>query len=148
MKSFVPLIILLTTMSCSNKSLLKELKHTQDELTLAKATIESLNTQIEPEGKFVHIVFLKTKPDVDLVALAAEIKKLENIEVVKDLQYGAFEDLQDARAMSEYNFIMEMSFDHKADYQQYQKHPIHLRLKENTKSFVAAPPVTYDYLKN
>jgi hypothetical protein len=147
MKSFILSIILLTSVGC-NTALQKELKNAQDELVLAKGTIETLNGQIEPEGKLVHFVFLKTKPDADLVALATEIKKLESIEIVKDLQYGAYQELHDIRALSNYTFVMEMSFDNEADYQLYQKHPIHLALKENTKAFLVGPPDTYDYLKN
>jgi len=40
-----------------------------------------------------------------------------------------------------------MSLKNEKAYQDYQKHPIHLALKENTKQYMAGPPVTYDFVK-
>jgi len=146
-KELILLPVLATFIQCSNPSTPGELSKIKDELNTAKSTIENLKSQIEPEGNLVHIVFFKTKPKADLAALGRAIKKLEGIEVVKDLQYGAFENLEDQRALSNYTMMMEMSFDNKSDYQTYQKHAIHLKLKEEVKSFLAAPPATYDYIK-
>ncbi len=95
----------------------------------------------------VHLIFFKLKPEADIAFLAKEIQKLENIDVVKDLQHGAFEDLGDKRALSEYQYFMEMSFVDKAAYKLYQKHPLHLKLKEKAKPMLAGPPAAYDYMK-
>lgn len=147
MKNIGIIILLLCLIGCSNSDNQKALKQMKEELSLAKSTIERLNSQIEPEGDLVHVVFFKTKPEADIVALGKEIEKLKAIEVIKDLQYGAFENLEDQRALSDYSMMLEMSFDNKVDYQTYQKHPIHLQLKENAKAFLAGPPATYDYMK-
>lgn len=133
--------------SCTDTATQDELSKVKSELATAKAKISELESSIEPEGDLVHVVFFKVKSDADEAALVAEIKKLEEIEEVMDLEVGPFEDLQDTRALSEYSVMMEMSFADEAAYQTYQKHPIHLKLKENAKPFLAGPPATYDFVK-
>ena len=133
--------------SCSNSAIQNELETAKKELDSANEAIESLKSQIEEEGDLVHLVFLKLKPDADQAATIAEIKKLESIEEVKDLEVGPFEDLGDARALTEYSILMQMSFADTTAYQNYQKHPIHLALRENLKSVLAGPPATYDFMK-
>ena len=133
--------------SCSDSALQGDIKKLKDELSEARTTIENLKGQIESEGELVHVVMFKLKPETDQGALLREIKKLEEIEQVKDLEVGTFEDLGDKRALSDYDMTMTMSFDSKADYEIYQKHPIHLALKGYVTPMVAGPPATYDFLK-
>jgi len=146
MKQFLifPLLLLF---ACNSSSVQDELAKVKQQLALANEKISQLETQIEPEGDLVHLVFFRIKPDADRAALVAEIKKLKDIEGVMDLEIGPFEDLGDDRALSEYNMLMQMSFAGKAAYESYQKHPIHLNLKENTGLFMAGPPATYDFMK-
>jgi len=148
MKFQIILLLLFFLSSCSDTAVQEELSKTKVALKEAYTTIDQLKNQIEPEGELVHLVFFKTKPDVDLKSLFVAIEKLKEIEVVKDLQVGPFENLGDQRALSEYTVLMEMSFDHKAAYEKYQAHPIHLALKESLGKYLAGPPATYDYLKN
>ncbi|MDF1864785.1 MAG: Dabb family protein [Saprospiraceae bacterium] len=112
---------------------------------LASANKELMNLQSNDAKQLVHIVLLKLKEDVDKPALINEIKKLENIEEVKNLNIGAFQDLGDARAMSDYEIVLSMEFEAEEAYQTYQAHEIHLKLKENIGKYLAGPPVTYDY---
>ncbi len=133
--------------SCADTATQDELAKVKSELETAKTKISELESNIEPEGDLVHVVFFKVKPDADEAALVTEIKKLEGIKEVMDLEVGPFEDLEDARALSEYSVMMEISFADEAAYQTYQKHPIHLTLKENVKAFLAGPPATYDFVK-
>jgi stress responsive alpha/beta barrel protein len=95
----------------------------------------------------VHIVLLKVKENVDSKKLIEEIEKLNGIPGLINLEVGTFKDLGDTRALSAYSIIIQMRFENEKDYQTYQQHPIHLRLKENTKSYLASPPSTYDYWK-
>lgn len=134
-------------LSCSNNKLETDLANLQQELATANEKINQLQSQIEPEGELVHLVFFKIKPDADQTALVAEIKKLENIQEVMDLEVGPYENLGDTRALSDFTMLMQMSFANKAAYENYQKHPIHLALKENTGQFMAGPPATYDFIK-
>ena len=147
MRNTLFLLLLSALMSCSNATMQEELKRIENELATSNATIEDLKSQIEPEGNLVHVVLFKLKPDADLDAVIAEVKKLESIEGVKDLEVGLFEDLGDDRALSDYNMMMEMSFDDAEAYRKYQAHPVHLALKGNIKSMLAGPPATYDYMK-
>jgi len=133
-------------LSCSNK-LETDLANLQQELATATEKIKQLQSEIEPEGKLVHLVFFKISADADQSAFVAEIKKLEKIEGVMDLEVGPFEDLGDPRALATYTMLMQMSFADKKAYDRYQKHPIHLALKENIGQFMAGPPATYDFIK-
>jgi len=144
---YVLIICLLTCLSCTNTSVQQELKIVKQELATAQEKINNLEAQIEPEGELVHLVLFKVKSDADQTVLVSEVKKLETIEEVMDLEIGPFEDLGDERALSDYSMLMQMSFANKATYETYQKHPIHLALKEKLGQFMAGPPITYDYMK-
>ena len=132
---------------CSNPQLEKEVEALKKELSEAEAAIVELNSQTTQEGELVHMVFLKVKPDTDQAALMDEMKKLAEIEGVQDFAVGPFENLGDARALSEYALVMEMSFADSAAYGVYQKHPTHLNLRENLGQYLAGPPATFDYIK-
>ncbi len=136
----------MTLVACTNSSLQSELETVQNELTTARETIAELSAPANETGELVHIVLFKVKPDADQAAFIAEIKKLAEIETVRKLEVGPYEDMGDARALSDYGVIMEMTFADKAAYESYQKHPIHLALKDNTMSFLAGPPATYDFV--
>ena len=141
------LFSLLLFFACADTQVQTELSIVKQQLATANEKINQLQAQIEPEGELVHLVLFKVKPDADQAALVAEVKKLEGIQEVMDLEIGPFEDLGDARALSDYTMLMQMSFADKAAYENYQKHPIHLALKENTGQFMAGPPATYDFVK-
>lgn len=136
----------MTLIACTNSSLQSELETAQSELAVAKATIEELKAEAGGAGALVHIVLFKVKPDADREAFIAEIKKLKEIEAVRELEVGPYEDMGDTRALSDYGVIMEMTFADKNAYENYQKHPVHLALKDNTMSFLAGPPATYDFV--
>ena len=144
---YLSFFFILIIASCSDSAVQEELSKIQSELDAAKTTISELKEAIEPEGDLVHLVFFKVKANADQAAFIAEIKKLEDIEEVMDLEVGPFEDLGDARALSDYSLMMQMSFADSTAYQNYQKHPIHLALKDNTKQYMAGPPATYDFVK-
>lgn len=144
---YLYLLSCLVIFACTNTQVHDELNVTKQNLAAATEKIKQLEGQIEPEGELVHLVFFQVKPDADQAALVAEVKKLASIKEVMDLEIGPFEDLGDARALTGYTMLMQMSFVDKAAYERYQKHPIHLALKENTGSFMAGPPATYDFMK-
>lgn len=127
-------------------TLQQQLSEKTTALQQAQATIDNLK---ETKGKqLVHTVYLKLKPGLsgkENLALVAEISKLNGIEVVNNLEYGVFQDVGDARALSEYGLVMQMSFDNMDDYHSYQANEIHLNLKEQLGQYLAGPPATYDY---
>lgn len=134
-------------MSCSDNTLQQELEATRQELEAAKMTLSELQTRTAGESTLVHIVLFQLKPDADGQAFMAELKKLGEIAAIRELEIGRFEDLGDARALSDYSVIVEMSFADTAAYREYQQHPIHLALKDNTLAFLSGPPATYDFTK-
>ncbi|MEO0338154.1 MAG: Dabb family protein [Bacteroidota bacterium] len=142
---FLGLVLLF--LGCNDAAVQQELEVAKQELTKAQQQIDSLTQLVEPEGDLVHVVYFKLKSDVDQSAFIAEVKKMATIDGVMDLEIGPFEDLGDARALSAYSMMMQMSFVDKAAYEAYQQHPTHLALKENTQAMMAGPPATYDFFK-
>lgn len=136
MRYFISLL-LLTAICCSSCTKPTKIQKTE----FVKTEFNQHNT-----APLVHIVLLKVKENAAIDELILEIQKLSAIPEVKNLEVGTFKDLGDTRALSEYAVLMQMRFENEPDYQVYQKHPIHLALKENTKLYLAGPPVTYDYL--
>jgi len=116
--------------------------------------VENKETNVSNESvKFnlIHCVLLNLKNDItpnDLSALKSEIKELEKIEVLRELEIGEFKNLDDPRAMSQLELIFTMAFKDDQDYQTYQNHPIHLELKSKVGKYLEGPPVTYDYLRD
>jgi len=152
MKNLLLLIVLIIISSCTSSTLQTELDKVQAALVTTKADLAKAQTVVnnlekEASGQLVHLVFFKVKTDADLSELVKEVKQLQAIEEVLDLEVGPFEDLGDTRALTEYSMLMQMSFVDKVAYETYQKHPIHLALKEKLGAFLVAPPATYDFIK-
>jgi len=118
------------------ENLKKNLAQVQKELATLKAN---------QDHQIVHVVYFKLKPDANSAALIKEIKKIAAIEGLEELEVGTFKDLKDKRALSEFGVVMQMGFDTEAAYQAYQKHPLHIELKNNVGQYLAGPPVTYDF---
>ena len=129
--------------SCSQKALEAELASTKKALSDAKTKL----TALETKGDLVHVVYFDLKETANISQFIIEIEKLREIEVIQSLEIGTFKDLGDQRALSEYELVMQMSFKDSAAYQIYQNHPIHLQLKATAKSVLAAPPATYDFVR-
>lgn len=144
---YISLFLLTLFVACTDTAVRKELQLTQKQLIEAQAALSELEAATAETGKLVHIVLFKLKPEVDEGTVIAEIKKLEEIPEIEELEVGPFQDLGDPRALSDYPLIMEMSFQDESAYQKYQAHPTHLALKEQLGALLAGPPVTYDYMK-
>ena len=95
--------------------------------------------------RLVHLVWFKMKEGFDHDAFVKKLQKLDDIEVVNDFEVGNFANLEDPRAMSDFELVLQMSFESEADYRKYQSHPLHLQLKKEIGGFLNGPPVTYDY---
>ena len=92
-----------------------------------------------------HLVLFKAKSEDDAQKLVSELSALGKIDEVKSIEVGRFLDLEDARALSDYQVILNVTFENKAEYATYQSHDIHLAVKENVKKHLSGPPVSYDY---
>ena len=140
--------------ACSpNAAVQQELEKVKAEMAKTQAALEQANAELEDlqssgQNLLVHVVYFRLKKDLsdqEKAAFVKEVKTLEQIEEVQNLLVGPFEDLDDARALSEYNMVMQMAFSSKEDYDNYQKHPVHLALKGNLPKYFAGSPATYDF---
>lgn len=145
MKILLFLLIAFGAMACNNHGPHVEIEKAKAELAQAQLKIKKLTE--EESGRITHIVFFNLKADADENSFISEIKKLNEINEVKDLEVGPYKDLGDSRAMNEFDVVMEMSFKDEAAYRNYQAHPIHKNLKNFAKGSLESAPVTYDYTK-
>ncbi|NET33485.1 MAG: Dabb family protein [Cyanothece sp. SIO1E1] len=125
----------------------EELATSKEKIAALESELTNLKAEEDKDAPLVHIVLFNLKEDADQAALIAEIKKLEAIEEIQDLEVGPYENLGDDRALSDYELIMQMSFVNNEAYQAYQQHPVHLTLKEAAKAYMGGPPATYDFMK-
>lgn len=147
MKMFQVLFCVLILASCSETALQKDLEITKSALEAAENELVSLKTAENEKGNLCHLIYLKLKPDADTTLVFREIEQLREIKEIESLTFGTFKDLGDERALSDYQLVIEMSFKNEAAYQTYQTHKLHTALKKNTKSQLAGPPATYDFIK-
>lgn len=151
MKNFLTILLLISiSASCqnSNPQLEKELSETKARLEAAKSALEKKTTTTETS--LVHEVYFNLKDDltpdqIDQVHQA--ILQLKDIPVVHNLVVGDFKNLNDPRALSDYEIKISMEFMDEKEYSKYQVHPVHLALKKSIAGILAMPPATYDFVK-
>ena len=144
----ISFVFILLILGCHSKScpIQEENERLREELK----TCQNENTQVRysSDSSLIHTVYFDLKSDLNPEQkqfFVNELKKLSKIKTIKEISIGAYEDLQDARALQEYDFSMVLRFNHLSEYQQYQTDSIHLQSKMNTKDLLAAPPRTYDF---
>ncbi|MEZ4986482.1 MAG: Dabb family protein [Saprospiraceae bacterium] len=118
-----------------------QLQKTQDELAKAQTALAAMKAE---RGEIVHIVFFKTRTPIDTAAFLAALQQLADIPEVKRFEAGRFLSFRDKRALEDYPWMMQLEMDEE-DYASYQQHPIHIEVQKKTSSFMAGPPLTYDY---
>lgn len=132
-----------------NADLPNRISDLESELFAANAEIANFSkAKTESRESLAHLVYLDLKEDIsdaEKKDLLEAIQELSKIPTVKNLELGTFKDLNDPRALSEFELFFQMDFKDAADYNVYQKHEIHLALKKLAKGLLAGPPVTYDY---
>ena len=132
-----------------NTQVQEELTQLKTQLADAQAQIKAATQEAKTKKLLKHLVYFKLKENTspeDQLVFTNLLKGLVAIQEIKDFEVGQFKDLGDKRAMSELDVVMEMAFENEADYQTYQKHPIHLATKTKIKKYLGGPPVTYDYV--
>ena len=105
-------------------------------------------TPVTKQKRLVHIVWFELRDDAtpaERRELLDDLKTLQQIPVVHDLEVGSFQDLKDQRSLSHLDVVMQMGFQSEAHYQTYQSHSVHLALKGRVGKYLSGPPVTYDY---
>ena len=138
-------IFILLLFSCQ-EALDQKVEIQQLQLQLLEKQKEIEFLKIPKDRYLVHLVYFDLKPEANKKVFVEALKNLGDIPSVNDLEVGHFKDLSDKRALSDFEIMMQMSFDSEKDYTTYQNHPIHLKLKSLAAKFVSAPPATYDYL--
>jgi len=150
MKNLITLLLLISFLaSCQdpNPQLAKELSETKARLVAAKSAIDQLNPT---NASLVHEAYFNLKDDLTTAQkeeFYQSILKLKDIPGVQNLIVGDFKNLDDPRALADYEIKMSMEFQSEKEYAEYQAHPIHLSLKKMSSDLVAAPPATYDFIK-
>lgn len=142
------LVLFLASCQNPNPQLEKELSETKGRLAAAESALEKRDSTAETP--LVHEVYFNVKNDLNAAQkdqLYQAMYALKNIPVVRNLVVGDFKNLDDPRALADYEIKMSMEFKSEKDYVNYQAHPIHLTLKETASNLLAAPPVTYDFIK-
>ena len=123
------------------------------ELDTAVFKIDMLEQQLKTKasaqpGDLVHIVFVNTKDDLNAnqeAELIEALNQLQGITELKSFSIGNFKNLDDKRALSDYELMMSMSFQDAEAYQKYQVHPTHVALKGKLDTYLEGPLATYDY---
>ena len=151
MKNFITTLLLISFFaSCqnSNPQLEKELSETKARLEAAKSALEKKNATTETS--LVHEVYFNLNDDLtpaQITQVHQTILQLKDIPVVHNLVIGDFKNLNDPRALSDYEIKISMEFIDEKEYSIYQAHPVHLALKKSIGDILAGPPVTYDFIK-
>lgn len=151
MKNLFAILVTVTLLvGCQNPNpqLEKELSETKARLVAAKAALEKVKPSTN--ASLVHEVYFNLKDELtsnQKEEFYQSILKLKDIPVVKNLVVGDFKNLDDPRALADYEIKMSMEFLSEKEYAEYQAHPIHLSLKKVAGDIVAAPPATYDFIK-
>lgn len=140
-------ISLISFTSCGGECpVQKELSVVQAELAEANAELADLR---KPEGKvLVHTVYLKTKTDLlseQKDDLMGKLRSLSTIPGILEMRVGEPAETGDPRLNSDYNYVLHMKFASEADLTAYQKNETHIKSVEATKSYMAGPPVVFDY---
>jgi hypothetical protein len=147
-KKLFYLLVLLCAVSCQPRLAdVQKIERLEKELAATRKALAATTISEEPSA-FVHVVYLNTKADISTAAkaqLKEAITRLAQIPEVENLQLGSFKNMNDSRAMSDFEMTFQMSFNDSAAYVIYQMHPIHLELRTIAKELLEGPPVTYDY---
>jgi len=150
MKNLLIIIAIGLLTACQqNADLPKRIVQLESELRSAKTEIAELSKAKTAKAEtLTHLVYLNLKEDIsgsEREKLVKAIDELKKIPEVKNLEQGSFKNLNDPRALSDFELFFQMDFKDTTDYKVYQAHEIHLALKRLAKGLLAGPPVTYDY---
>jgi len=98
--------------------------------------------------KLMHIVYLKTKDNLDelaLIEIKTQLQSLAEISGVIDLTVGTKAKTNDNRHFENYNLALQMKFNSIDDLNVYAINEYHLKVRESIKPVLTAPPIVFDY---
>ncbi len=114
-----------------------------------KKLAEVMALREENGGVLNHLVMLNLKDGLtteEKTPLMAELEKLGGIQGVLGYEVGSYKELDDPRALSDYELVLKMAFRSQEDYKVYQQDSTHLAVRASLKPFLAGPPATYDFV--
>ena len=116
-------------------------------ITIAFLSSCSNQEAINQKGKLVYTVILTLKDDVSQTQRSKVVEDLKSLGTIKETQnlfVSSYTETADKRAKTDYDFILEMQFNNKAELTAYSKNEFHLSVRKKLKPFLAGPPVVYD----
>lgn len=152
MRIFYLLFVLILLSACQTSdtspaldALEYELEKAKKELAIAQGDLASKRS-----GTLIHTVYFDLKTSLtarERTAFVQELSRLKGIPEVYDFRQGGFEDLADKRALSEYEWAIEMTLKDKAAYSRYQASAIHQEVKAKLVAYLAKAPASYDFIR-
>ena len=142
---------LLITTACSDSSKTElALKITQAELAEVRTALDEAEARLaqRTNAPLVHLVLLNLKDDLPketLESFRSEVKKLGTINLIQDFEMGSFADVGDQRALTDYEFVLKMTFKNREEMAKYQVDSLHAAVRDQLGSYLAGPPAVYDY---
>lgn len=145
---FISLFCLLFLVGCeeekdANTRQLERLEKKVFELT------ERLENLPVPTSGLTHLVFLNLKDELSAEEQSiffATLNELGQINSVASFRIGHFKNVDDPRALMQYEVVLEMGFQDVSALNAYQEDEQHLAIRAKLRPYLAGPPVTYDYL--
>lgn len=115
-------------------------------LTSCDATKRSAT--LPSSEQLIHMVTFKLKPDLnpaEVQAFVDGIRSLCSIPYLSDCLTATPAETGDARLVSDYDLLLQMSFRNMELLERYSKDEFHLAVRKNIKSYLAEAPVVYDF---
>ncbi len=140
-------IIALSMVGCkSGHEEIDKVKSLENQLDLLQKRYDNLKARTS--GQLAHLVFLELKESLDEDQVSdffEEIQKIRGIEFLTKFEVGQIADTGDARFISDHDIIFQVNTSNMEDMIKYQKHPVHLKLKEVAPTYLASAPKVFDY---
>lgn len=118
---------------------------------LASCSTNTPKDNTNQKGALVHTVILKLKDSTSESRRAEIIKLLDSlkkIEVTQNLYTAIRAETPDPRAKTDYDIILQMTFNDIEELVSYSEDPFHLDIRKQLKDDLSEAPVVYDYWVN
>jgi len=149
MKRGIYIIIAFLLFSCNIKNVQQELNNVRNDFEKVSQELENCK-QVKLDNYLIHQVYFKLKDNIsneDKILFIKGLEKLNSIEVVENIIVEEREDVGDeSRALTQFDVLMQLTFENKAALDIYSNHTYHQEIKKEIGGFLAAPPMTFDFV--
>jgi len=146
---FISIICIMFLIGCQEEKDANTRQLERLEKKIAELT-ERLEKLPAPASGLTHLVFLDVKDDLSAEEQNTFFNSLNNlgqINAVSRFRIGHFTDVEDPRALKQYEVVLEMGFLDTSALYDYQKDEHHLAIRKMLRPYLAGPPITYDYIQ-